>query len=114
MAYTVSLTATAEADVHAAFARIQQVAPARATRWLTGLFAAIRTLADMPARCPMIPEAATLGHPVRHLLYGQRTSVYRIIFDMQEASEEGPRVRVLRIWHGTRDRLTAEDIATEQ
>ena len=62
----------------------------------------------------MIPEAAELGGPLRHLVYGQRTGAYRIIFDIQEASQEGPRVRVLRLWHGTRDRLTAEDIATEQ
>src|SRR5712691_6712128 len=113
MAYTVSLTARAEADAYAASERIRAVAPASAARWLTGLFTAIRTLTDMPARCPMIPEAAALGHPVRHLLYGKRTGVYRIIFDIQEESEEGPRVRVLRIWHGTRDRITAEDIETE-
>ena len=48
MAYTVSLTARAEADAYAAFERIRAVAPASAARWLTGLFAAIRTLADMP------------------------------------------------------------------
>ena len=113
MAYTVSLTARAEADAYAAFERIRAVAPASAARWLTGLFAAIRTLADMPARCPVIPEADELGRPVRHLLYGKRTGVYRIIFDIQEASEEGPRVRVLRIWHGVRDALTAEDIEAE-
>jgi hypothetical protein len=46
-------------------------------------------------------------------LYGKRTGVYRIIFDIQEASKEGPRVRVLRIWHGVRDALTAEDIDAE-
>ncbi len=67
----------------------------------------------MPARCPVIPEADELGHPVRHLLYGRRTGVYRVIFDIQEVSEEGPRVRVLRIWHGARDAITAEDIAPE-
>jgi hypothetical protein len=39
--------------------------------------------------------------------------VYRIIFDIQEDSEEGPRVRVLRIWRAVRDALTAEDIETE-
>src|SRR5713226_9457656 len=77
MAYTVSFTATAEADAYAAFERIREVAPASAARWLTGLFAAIRTLADMPARCPVIPEADELGAPLRHLLYGRRTSVYR-------------------------------------
>ena len=111
MAYTVSLTARAEADAYAAFERIRAVAPASASRWLTGLFAAIRTLADMPARCPVIPEADELGAPLRHLLYGRRTSVYRIIFDLQEDADEGPRVRVLRIWPGVRDALTAEDIA---
>jgi plasmid stabilization system protein ParE len=113
MAYTVSLTATAEADAYAAFERIRKVAPFHAARWLADLFAAIRTLADMPARCPVIPEADELGRPVRHLLYGKRTGVYRIIFDIQEASEEGPRVRVLRIWHGARDHISAEDIEPE-
>jgi plasmid stabilization system protein ParE len=53
MAYTISLTATAEADVYAAFDRIREVAPASAATWLASLFAAIRTLADMPARCPV-------------------------------------------------------------
>jgi len=113
MAYTVSHTATAEADAYAAFERIQEIAPASAATWLAGLFTAIRTLADMPTRCPVIPEADELGRPVRHLLYGKRTGVYRIIFDIQEASEEVPRVRVLRIWHGVRDALTAEDIEAE-
>jgi toxin ParE1/3/4 len=113
MAYTVSLTAPAEADAYAAFERIREVAPASAARWLTGLFTAMRTLADMPARCPMIPEADELGHELRHLLYGRRTGLYRIIFDIQEDFAEGPRVRVLRIWHGARDTLRAEDIETE-
>lgn len=110
MAYTVSLTAVAEADVHAALARIRAVAPLRAAPWLTGLFAAVRTLADMPTRCPVIPEAEEIGVPLRQLLYGKRRGIYRIIFDIQEISPEGSRVRVLRIWHGSRDALTVEDI----
>lgn len=114
MAYTVSLAATAEADAYAAFERIREVAPASAATGLASLFTAIRTLADIPARCPVIPEADELGRPVRHLLYGKRPGVYRIIFDIQDVSEEGPRVRVLRIWHGTRDRITTEDIEPEQ
>ena len=63
MAYTVSLSGSAEADAYAAFEHIREVAPASAARWLTGLFAAIQTLADMPARCPVIPEADELGQP---------------------------------------------------
>ena len=88
MAYRVSLTAVAEADATAAFERIREVAPHSAARWLRDLFAAIMTLADMPARCPVIPEADELGYPVRQLLYGRRTGIYRIIFDIQEQSED--------------------------
>ena len=91
-----------------------RVASASAARWLTGLFTAIQTLANMPACCPVIPEADEIGSPLRHLLYGKRTGIYRIIFDIQEDSEEGPRVRVLRIWHGVRAAITAEDIETER
>ena len=92
---------------------IREVAPAIADGWLRGLFAAIATLAKMPERCAPIPEAEELGHPARHLLYGKRTGQYRIIFDIQETSEEGQRVRVLRIWHESRDALTAADVETE-
>jgi len=113
MAYKVKLTMPAEADAYAAFKRIQEVAPRSAEKWLRGLFRAIRTLEEMPARCLLIPEAGEVGHAVRQLLYGKGTGVYRIIFDVQEQAEDGPRVRVLRIWHGSRDALTAEDIETE-
>src|SRR4030095_1906470 len=109
MAYTVSLSGSAEADAYAAFEHIREVAPASAARWLTGLFAAIWTLADMPARCPIIPAADELAQRLRHWLYGRRSGTYRIIFDIREDSEEGPRVRVLRIWRAVRDTLTAED-----
>ena len=113
MAYKVRLTAPAEADAYAAFERIREVAPRSAEKWLRGLFAAIQTLEEMPARCSLIPEATELAHPARQLLYGKRTGIYRIIFDVQEQSEEGPRVRVLRIWHGARDAITVADIETE-
>ncbi len=113
MGYTVKLTAPAEADAYAAFERIREVSPGRAEKWLWNVFAAIQTLEEMPARCPLISEAEELGHPVRHLLYGKRTGTFRILFDIQEQSEDGPLVRVLQIWRGTRDAITAEDIETE-
>jgi plasmid stabilization system protein ParE len=87
MAYKVSLTSPAEADAYKAFERIREVAPTGADKWLRGLFAAIATLAEMPDRCQVIPEADELGYPARHLLYGKRTGQYRIIF----ASRRNPR-----------------------
>ena len=113
MAYKVRLTFRAHHDADAAFERIREISPQGAETWLRGFFAAVMSLADLPARGPLIPEAAELRHPVRHLLYGKRSAVYRIIYDIQEESEEDPRVRVLRIWHGARDSISAEDIEIE-
>jgi plasmid stabilization system protein ParE len=113
MAYKISLTALAEADAYSAFERLREVSPVRAEKWLWDLFAAIQTLEEMPTRCPLIDETEELGYVIRHLLYGKRPSIYRIIFDIQEKSEEGPRVRVLRIWHGSRDAITLDDITVE-
>ena len=103
----------AKADAYLAFERIREVAPISAERWLQRLFAVILTLSDTPARGPVIPEADELGVPLRHLIYGRRSASFRIILDIQEQSPVGPRVRVLRIWRGSRDALSAQDIEAE-
>lgn len=114
MAYKVKLTAPAEADAYAAYEYIRELSPRIAEKWLRELFHEIFMLDEMPARCPVISEAEEIGKPLRQLLYGKRSGIYRIIFDIQEQSEEGPLVRVLRIWHGARDAITATDIETEE
>ena len=84
MAYRVSLSGPAETDAYAAFERIREAAPRHAEKWLTRLFAAIFTLDQNPARCPVIREAPELGFTARHLLYGKGRGVYRIIFHIRE------------------------------
>jgi hypothetical protein len=64
-------------------------------------------LEALPARCPVIDEATELGFSARHLLYGKGRGVYRIIFHIREDEQH---VRVLRIWHGFRDAITAADV----
>ena len=107
MAYRVSLSAPAETDASAAFERIREAAPLHAEKWLTRLFEAIFSLDELPARCPVIAEAKELGYPARHLLYGKGKGVYRVIFHIREGEQH---VRVLRIWHASRDAITAEDM----
>jgi plasmid stabilization system protein ParE len=41
------------------------------------------------------------------LLYGKGRGVYLIIFDIREEEQH---VRVLRIWHSSRDAITAADV----
>jgi plasmid stabilization system protein ParE len=110
MAYRVSLAAPAERDLHSAYERIRDLAPQHAEKWLTSLFDAIFSLNVSPARCPVIPEADEIGYPLRHLLYGKGKGVFRIIF---HTIEEEKHVQVLRIWHASRDAITAADVADE-
>src|SRR5271157_3741127 len=107
MAYRVSLAAPAESDAYAAFERIRAAAPQHAGKWLTRLFEAIFGLDKLPTRCPVIPEAKELGFPARHLLYGKGNGVHRIIFHVREHEQDG---RILRIWHASRDAITADDV----
>jgi len=111
MAYRVKLTAVAERDLYATFSYIPQNSPLHAERWLEGIGEAISSLAEMPMRCGLIPEASEIRADIRHLLYGRRPGMYRILFDIQEESEEGPRIRILRIQHGARTRFSGEDLA---
>jgi plasmid stabilization system protein ParE len=107
MAFRVSLSAPAESDAYAAFEHIRDVAPRHAERWLMR-FQAIVSLEEMPARCAVIPEANEIGFIARHLQYGKGKGTYRIIFHIREDERH---VRVLRIWHASRDAITAADLA---
>ena len=110
MAFRIRLTPQARDDAFQAYEHIRQVSPIRAETWLRGLFEAIQTLDQMPFRCPLIPEAEKLEVNLRQLLYGQRSGTYRVIYDVQENSPEGQRVRVIRIWRGSRDAVQDEDL----
>lgn len=65
--------------------------------WFERLEQAVLSLADMPRRCPVVPEQDLFPFEVRHLLYGKRPNVYRIVFTIQAQT-----VFVLHIWHGAR------------
>jgi plasmid stabilization system protein ParE len=50
----------------------QQGSFEQAEKWFNGIIAAIRTLEDLPHRCPVASESEELGQEVRLLLYGKR------------------------------------------
>jgi len=56
---------------------------------------------------PSFPRQQELGYSARHLLYGKRNGIYRIIFHVQKDEQH---VCVLRIWHASRDAITAADV----
>jgi toxin ParE1/3/4 len=62
-----------------------------ARRWYLGLKEAILRLEEAPQRCPVTRKSDKL----RHLLYGHRPHIYRVL-------EKTQQVEVLHIRHGTR------------
>lgn len=67
-----------------------QGAPAAAARWVDEIEHAIASLATMPERCPLAPEAEAFSRPIRQLLFKS----HRILFIIEKAS-----VHILHVRH---------------
>jgi toxin ParE1/3/4 len=104
MAYRVELTVRAEQDLHYVFERISADDSAAAALWYFGLEDAIRTLGSFPRRCPVAPESEKSKPELRHLLYGSKRDVYRVIYDIDEPRKL---VRVRAIRHSAMDEFIA-------
>jgi toxin ParE1/3/4 len=100
MAYLVELTLRAERDLEFLYQRISADDSAAAARWFNGLEKAIYTLERWPRRCPLAPESKKAKRRLRHLLYGARRDLYRVIFEIDESRKA---VRVLTIRHAAID-----------
>lgn len=57
--------------------------------WFNGFETAILSLDQHPERCPATPENSKL----RHLLFGSKPNVYRVVFAVDE------RARVVKVLH---------------
>jgi plasmid stabilization system protein ParE len=98
MDFRVELSEQAQRDIAAIYDWLQsQQAGDAGERWFLALRAAVASLTNLPSRCPLAPESRDSPVDVRHLLYGRRPHVYRILFAI-----EGDLVQVLHIRHGRR------------
>ncbi len=93
MVYLVEITRRAERDFASLYEDIGTERSPAALRWYRGLKKAILSLEELPARCLPTPENPRL----RHLLYGRKPHVYRVIYRVIEKEK---RVQVLHIRHG--------------
>jgi toxin ParE1/3/4 len=101
MAYRVELTARAARDLRRIYVQIDAANSERARDWFNRLEAAIFSLDEHPARSPVTPEDANL----RHLLYGGRGHVYRVIYAIDQQNRT---VTILHIRHGSRQAWSPE------
>lgn len=90
--YRVEVAAAAmrDAEAYSRFIRSQSHDDLPARAWRNGLRAAIDSLEDLPARCPLIPEQQKFSQNLHQLLYQSHRVIFRIELNV---------VRVLRIYH---------------
>lgn len=93
MRYRVVVSLTAEVGLDDIFRFIALDNPTAASKLVASLRAKMKTLSQMPKRCPLAPEDGFDGLEVRHLIFGN----YRILFTIDVRV-----VRVLQIRHGAR------------
>jgi plasmid stabilization system protein ParE len=103
VAYAVNLTLRAQRDLVLLFEAISVEDSDAALKWYIGLKEAILSLEEQPHRCPETPEHARL----RHLLYGHKPHIYRVIYRVTEKSKQ---VDVLHIRHGARQGFKRQDL----
>ena len=103
VAYLVSITSRAERDLEHLYNEIDAVGSDAARKWYAGLKKQILSLEKLPNRCPVTPEKKT----VRHLLYGRKHGVYRVIYRVIEKRKA---VVVLHIRHGARKGFQMADL----
>ena len=103
MAYVVRIAARAERDLVSLYEEINAPDSAAARRWYRGLKQAILSLAERPNRCPVTPENKRL----RHLLYGEKPHLYRVIYRVDSRRRQ---VDVLHIRHGARQKFRTSDL----
>ena len=89
--YRVEVTRSAERDAIRIYEYIERRSPQRALKWFAEIERQMGTLPQLPARCPVIPEADDIGAEYRHLIWGNYRTIFRI---------EGRIVHVVRVIHG--------------
>jgi toxin ParE1/3/4 len=92
MAYLVRISLRAELDLDSVYVAVNAEDSDAALRWFNLLELALFTLEENPTRCPATPENAYL----KHLLYGKKPHIYRVIYRIVE-DRKG--VDILHIHH---------------
>jgi plasmid stabilization system protein ParE len=103
MAYLVSIAVRAQRDLISLYEDINANESAAALRWYLGLKLAILSLEEHPNRCPVTPESKQ----IRHLLYGHKPHVYRVIY---RVSEKKKRVDILHIRYGAHRKVKMRNV----
>jgi toxin ParE1/3/4 len=107
MTYVVEFSIRASRDLEVLYIEKNAAESRAASRWYNELEEAVYALAECPFRCPVAPEARRARRKLRHLLYGEKSHVYRVIYEVDERRKV---VWVLHIRHGARRKIKFSDL----
>jgi toxin ParE1/3/4 len=107
MAYRVEFAARAARDLELLYLEKNAAESHAADRWYNGLEEAVFALTTHPLSCSVAPEARRMKRNLRHLLYGKKPHVYRVIYEVEEQKQA---VWVLTIRHGARRKIRPSDL----
>ena len=107
MAYRVSLSQRAERDLDLLYEAIGAGQTAAALKWYQALKRAVFSLEENPLRCPTTQEDKRF----RHLLFGKKPHVYRIIYRMRLRIKT---VDILHIRHCAMDEFSPEELDRDE
>jgi toxin ParE1/3/4 len=88
MTYLVEFAARASRDLEILYTEKNAAESQATARWYNGLEEAVYALASFPLCCPVTPEARKAKRKLRHLLYGKKPHVYRVIYEVDERQQE--------------------------
>jgi toxin ParE1/3/4 len=107
MAYRVEFTDRAARDLASLYEEKHADETEAAARWFNGLEKAVGTLEYLLRRCSAAPESGKIGRTLRHLLYGKKPHVYRVIFEIDKVHKA---VKILTIRHGARQEFKTGEL----
>lgn len=105
MTFRVELAGRAIRDLAVLYEEKNVTGSAQAARWFNGLERAVYSLASDPLRCPVAPECLNTKNSFRHLLYGKKPHVYRIVFAVDHRRST---VFVLTVRHAARHEVAPD------
>jgi plasmid stabilization system protein ParE len=105
MNYRVDISIPALQDAETGFLWIRQFSRDAAKMWYEGLLEAVFSLEENPQRGNIAKESEFIERELRQLIYGKKTQMYKIYFEIREAEKI---VRVYRIWHTSKESLGKE------
>ncbi len=110
--YALRVLPRAERDIEAQTVRMAELAgPDTARDWHQCLFNAIASLAENPRRHALVGEHGRFRQEVRHLLFRRTPTgpVWRVLFIVDENTEDAPTVNLLHVRHGAQHPVTRRE-----